>query len=91
VTEPAESRPVPVIDSSVHVFFRSNNDFRDHLREPFRSRGFPDYEMPSYGAPGGEYSPLARTREGRTPVPIRTSSAGTCSARAGWMSPCCTR
>ena len=25
------------------------------MREPFRSRGFPDYEMDWYGAPGGEY------------------------------------
>ena len=26
------------------------------MREPFRSRGFPDYEMDWYGAPGGEYA-----------------------------------
>jgi uncharacterized protein len=54
----------PVIDSSVHVFFKSNADLREHLREPFRSRGFPDYEMETYGAPGGEYSPDAARAEG---------------------------
>ncbi len=26
------------------------------MREPFTSRGFPDYEMDWYGAPGGEYA-----------------------------------
>jgi predicted TIM-barrel fold metal-dependent hydrolase len=57
----------PVIDASVHVFFRSNADFRDHLREPFRSRGIPDYEMSYYGAPDGEYSPLAGSRDGEYP------------------------
>lgn len=45
-----------VVDSSVHVFFRSTGDLRDRLREPWRSRGFPDYEMDWYGAPGGEYA-----------------------------------
>ncbi|WP_396917569.1 amidohydrolase family protein [Mycolicibacterium sp.] len=54
----------PVIDASVHIFFGSNKDLRrNFLREPFASRGFPDYEMNWYGAPGGEYAvdePLAR-------------------------------
>ncbi len=45
----------PVIDASVHVFAQSNKDLRSFLREPFKSRGFPDYEMDWYGAPGGEY------------------------------------
>src|SRR6478672_8920933 len=46
----------PVIDASVHVFFGSNKDLRQNfMQEPFRSRGFPDYEMDWYGAPGGEY------------------------------------
>jgi predicted TIM-barrel fold metal-dependent hydrolase len=46
----------PVIDASVHVFCQSNKDLRQNfMREPFRSRGFPDYEMDWYGAPGGEY------------------------------------
>ena len=48
---------VPVIDASVHIFFGSNKDLRQNfLREPFSSRGFPDYEMDWYGAPGGEYA-----------------------------------
>jgi predicted TIM-barrel fold metal-dependent hydrolase len=46
----------PVIDASVHIFFGSNADLRDFLREPFKSRGFSDYEMDWYGAPGGEYA-----------------------------------
>ena len=29
---------------------------QNFMREPFRSRGFPDYEMDWYGAPGGEYA-----------------------------------
>ncbi|GAA3384977.1 amidohydrolase family protein [Cryptosporangium minutisporangium] len=45
----------PLIDASVHVFFRDNKDFRSFLREPYASRGIPDYEMDWYGAPGGEY------------------------------------
>ncbi|MFG1924514.1 amidohydrolase family protein [Cryptosporangium sp. NPDC048952] len=48
-----------LIDASVHIFFRDNRDFRTHLREPYASRGIPDYEMDWYGAPGGEYVPHA--------------------------------
>ena len=48
---------VPVIDTSVHIFSQSNQDLRQNfMQEPFRSRGFPDYEMDWYGAPGGEYT-----------------------------------
>src|ERR1700753_2581538 len=47
----------PLIDASVHIFFPSNKALRATLREPFKSRGFPDYEMDWYGAPGGEYAP----------------------------------
>ena len=47
----------PLIDASVHIFFSSNKELRSVLREPFKSRGFPDYEMDWYGAPGGEYAP----------------------------------
>ena len=46
-----------MIDASVHIFFPSTKDLRKVLREPFKSRGFPDYEMDWYGAPGGEYAP----------------------------------
>lgn len=51
------SQTHPVIDASVHIFFKSNADLREHLREPFRSRGYPDVEVGWYGAPGGEYAP----------------------------------
>ena len=50
----ADGISTPVIDASVHIFFGSNADLRDVMREPFKSRGFPDYEMDWYGAPGGE-------------------------------------
>ncbi|BBY30946.1 amidohydrolase family protein [Mycolicibacterium sediminis] len=47
----------PVIDASVHVFCQSTKELRKtFMREPFSSRGFPDYEMDWYGAPGGEYA-----------------------------------
>jgi predicted TIM-barrel fold metal-dependent hydrolase len=50
----------PLIDASVHIFFKSDPDFRSFLREPFRSRGIPGVEMDWYGAPGGEYAPGTR-------------------------------
>jgi hypothetical protein len=43
-----------IIDASVHVFFKDNDDMRAHMREPYKSRGIPDYEKDWYGAPGGE-------------------------------------
>ncbi len=52
----SDGSSTPVIDASVHIFCQSNKDLRQNfMREPFRSRGFPDYEMDWYGAPGGEY------------------------------------
>lgn len=57
----------PLIDASVHVFFTSNSDLRDTMREPFASRGFPDYEMDWYGAPGGEYATGTRGPDGQYP------------------------
>jgi predicted TIM-barrel fold metal-dependent hydrolase len=54
----------PVIDASVHIFFRDNRDLRSHLREPFASRGYPDVAMDWYGAPGGEYAPVVDGSEG---------------------------
>jgi uncharacterized protein len=56
VIQHADGISTPVIDASVHIFFGSNADLRDVMREPFKSRGFPDYEMDWYGAPGGEYA-----------------------------------
>lgn len=54
--EHADGTRTPVIDASVHIFFPSTRDLRTFLREPFKSRGFPDYEMDWYGTPGGEYA-----------------------------------
>ena len=57
IQHPDGSDETPVIDASVHIFFKSNKDLRKNfMREPYRSRGFPDYEMDWYGAPGGEYA-----------------------------------
>ncbi|MEZ0052345.1 putative TIM-barrel fold metal-dependent hydrolase [Mycobacterium sp. MAA66] len=57
VKELSDGTVTPVIDASVHIFCQSNKDLRENfMREPFRSRGFPDYEMDWYGAPGGEYA-----------------------------------
>lgn len=56
MTEHPDGIRTPVIDASVHIFAKSNKDLRSFLREPYRSRGFPDYEMDWYGAPGGEYA-----------------------------------
>ncbi|QZY44734.1 amidohydrolase family protein [Mycolicibacterium austroafricanum] len=59
---------VPVIDASVHIFCQSNKDLRmNFLQEPFRSRGFPDYEMDWYGAPGGEYADRTTGPDGQYP------------------------
>ena len=44
-----------LIDASVHIFFGSTPELRTVMREPFKSRGFPDYEMDWYWRPGGEY------------------------------------
>jgi predicted TIM-barrel fold metal-dependent hydrolase len=55
VIEHSDGQRTPLIDASVHIFFASNRDLRDVLHEPFKSRGFPDYEMAWYAAPGGEY------------------------------------
>lgn len=58
---------IPLIDASVHIFFRSNRDFRSFLREPYKSRGIPDVEMDWYGAPGGEYAPGTEGPNGEYP------------------------
>ena len=61
VGDGADAVETPVIDASVHIFFGSNKDLRENfMQEPFRSRGFPDYEMDWYGAPGGESTPRAQ-------------------------------
>ena len=65
--EHADGTRTPLIDASVHIFFASNRDLRSVLREPFKSRGFPDYEMDWYGAPGGEYAPNTEGLDGQYP------------------------
>jgi predicted TIM-barrel fold metal-dependent hydrolase len=55
----SDGTTTPVIDASVHIFFRSNVDLRSFMREPFRSRGIPDVTMDWWGRPGGEYAPEA--------------------------------
>jgi len=67
VIDHGDGTRTPVIDASVHIFFGSNRDLRDVLREPFKSRGFPDYEMDWYGAPGGEYAPGTAGPDGQYP------------------------
>ncbi|MFC3965341.1 amidohydrolase family protein [Nocardia jiangsuensis] len=62
-----DGRRIPLIDASVHIFFRSDADFRGFLREPYRSRGIPDVEMDWYGAPGGEYAPGTTGPTGQYP------------------------
>ena len=66
--DPTDPVSIPVVDASVHIFCQSNQDLRKNfLREPFRSRGFPDYEMDWYGAPGGEYADRTEGPEGQYP------------------------
>src|SRR5450756_2696424 len=55
----SDGASTPLIDASVHIFFRSNTDFRGFLREPYRSRGIPDVTMDWWGRPGGEYAEAA--------------------------------
>lgn len=47
------SAPALRIDSSVEVYFRSDRDLRTHLREPFKSRGFPDPDVAWFAPPDG--------------------------------------
>jgi predicted TIM-barrel fold metal-dependent hydrolase len=52
----SESAKHLLVDASVHVFFQGNSEIREWLREPFKSRGFPDVEMQWYAAPDSEYA-----------------------------------
>jgi predicted TIM-barrel fold metal-dependent hydrolase len=47
----------PIIDASVQVFFASDSDLRDYLREPFKSRGFPHIDVPWFAPTGPRYAP----------------------------------
>ncbi|MDX1884247.1 amidohydrolase family protein [Mycolicibacterium sp. 120270] len=66
--EHSDGTRTPVIDASVHIFAKSNKDLRkNYMAEPYRSRGFPDYEMDWYGAPGGEYASGTEGPDGQYP------------------------
>jgi predicted TIM-barrel fold metal-dependent hydrolase len=60
VMQHSDGASTPLIDTSVHIFFRSNDDLRSFMHEPFKSRGFPDVELDWWGAAGGEYAPIAQ-------------------------------
>ena len=61
------------------------------MREPFKSRGFPDYEMDWYGAPGGEYAPKAPGPDRQYPGSDPEFVGGSCSTSAASTSRSCTR
>ncbi len=46
----------PLVDASVHLFFRSDQDLRGYLSEPFRSRGYPDPDVAWFAPPGPRYA-----------------------------------
>ena len=46
----------PVVDALVHPHFRTNDELRDYLKEPFKSRGIPSVEKDWYQPPDGEYA-----------------------------------
>ncbi|WP_396655749.1 amidohydrolase family protein [Microbacterium sp.] len=50
MADPAGS---PLVDASVDVYFRNDRDLRTYLREPFKSRGFPDPDVPWFAPPDG--------------------------------------
>ena len=92
MTGPATPCMTPVIDASVHIFCQSNKDLRQtFMREPFRSRGFPDYEMDWYGAPGGEYVKGSKGPDTAVPgLRPRSGRPRSCSASAASTSRSCT-
>lgn len=65
--EHSDGTATPLIDASVHIYFRSNPELRQFLHEPYRSRGIPDIEMDWYGAPGGEFAPGTEGPDGVYP------------------------
>ncbi len=56
-TEERLSDRQPLVDASVHVFFKGNAEIREWLDEPWKSRGIGPVEMSWYSAPDGEYAP----------------------------------
>ncbi|BCB82860.1 amidohydrolase family protein [Phytohabitans suffuscus] len=63
MTVPAE----PLIDASVHVFFKSDGDLRSRLREPFRSRGYPHVDVSWFAPPGPRYAAASENPDGSHP------------------------
>lgn len=57
----------PKIDASVHPFFKSDSDLRAYLREPFKSRGFPDPDVSWFSPPGPKYAPGTENPDGSHP------------------------
>jgi predicted TIM-barrel fold metal-dependent hydrolase len=43
------------VDAGVQIFFRSDQDLRSYLREPFRSRGYPHVDVTWFAPPGPRY------------------------------------
>jgi predicted TIM-barrel fold metal-dependent hydrolase len=57
----------PLIDASVHVFFRSDNDLRTYLQEPFKSRGYPHVDVAWFAPPGPRYVAGSENPDGSHP------------------------
>ncbi|TDO46402.1 putative TIM-barrel fold metal-dependent hydrolase [Kribbella sp. VKM Ac-2527] len=58
------SAPHPLIDASVHIFFKSDADLRGHMHEPFASRGFPEPDVAWFAPPGKKYAPGTANPDG---------------------------
>lgn len=54
----------PMIDTSVHIFAESDKDLRTFLNEPFKSRGFPYYDVTWFAPPGNRYAPGTEAPDG---------------------------
>jgi uncharacterized protein len=55
------------IDASVQVFFKSDRDLRDHLSEPFKSRGYPHVDVAWFAPPGPRYLEGSAGEDGSHP------------------------
>ena len=64
----------PLIDASVHLFFKSDRDLRDYLSEPFRSRGYSEPDVAWFAPPGPRYAEgtAGPSRRDHTPAPTRS-------------------
>lgn len=57
----------PKIDASVHTFFRSDDELREYLGEPWASRGFPTPDISFMGPLGNRYAPGTKDADGFHP------------------------